>query len=74
MKGTIYIKDKYYCARLRQLQYLEDSGFHYENIQADVKDPSRKVWVYNVTSDLLEALNMYCFLRNLDIQYELSSR
>lgn len=51
---------KYYvCRKMRLLEFLSDKGFRYIKVQQDRKCPSRDVWIYEKTDELMYAVEEY---------------
>lgn len=49
----------YVCRKIRLCSYLLKKGFRYEKEDIDVKNPSRKVWLFESSSELREAIEEY---------------
>lgn len=66
--GIIYLHSKYYhTARIRQIDFLEKSGISPETVT--VSPEGRAVWSYQITSDLIRALNEFNRIRDNGVYY-----
>ena len=49
----------YVCRKIRLCSYLLSKGFQYEVETTDIKDPSRKVWLFKDSSELRKSIEDY---------------
>lgn len=64
----IRISNKYYCNRMRILEYLVKNGAEVLSQVPDIKNPSRTVWVFNA-KDVVDLLNSYHKLHNNEFTF-----
>lgn len=52
-------KELYVCTKIRLCGYLLDHGFRYLRESTDIKNPSRKVWLFKESDKLRKAVEDY---------------
>lgn len=59
MAKNLTNKKTYVCRKMKVCVYLLNNGFHYTDIQPNVNDPSKNVWIFTYTDKLRAALDEY---------------
>lgn len=49
----------YVCRKIRLCSYLLSKGFQYIREDIDLKEPTRKVWLFKDNKDLRDAIDDY---------------
>lgn len=49
----------YVCRKIRLCEYLLDHGYRYVKETTDIRNPERKVWIFNDSEDLRNCVESY---------------
>lgn len=68
--NVIKLYKDYHTDRLSMYSYLYGKGFVPDRIMPSWNDVKKNVWFYQLSDELIEALNWYMVMRNIDNRFE----